>query len=204
MKYQIYKLLWGAHTQPMLDANGIIRPAYYRAQRRIPVITGSEQMKLDPTDTTFNDMVPGLDFLSAGAVMNTPFKGEPVPCDLAKTFEGKFAALDQKQEHTYQGLRASTGAGANAVSTPSSKAAASETSPMTGAPPPSIPEGKDRTKDFPEADENDYKVYKVSATEWFVYNGDDLSAPVNLEPLAGKPAVKALLDKILKKQSVRV
>lgn len=65
------------------------------------------------------------------------------------------------------------------------------------APTPTTPEGKDMTSKFPVAEEQDFKVYRNGGL-YFVYDADDLSAPVNEKGVA-KAKVAEVIKTALEK-----
>jgi len=65
--------------------------------------------------------------------------------------------------------------------------------PVTPVEDGALPEGREVTSKFPKAVDEDFRVFK-SKSGYFVYDVDDLTAPVNAEGVKNKSAVNEVIQ----------
>jgi hypothetical protein len=120
--------------------------------------------------------------------------------DLTKMFPGRFEVIDGKalvapEPMTKALVRPVKGRNQAAVDLDvTADAELDDNNPPPLAP--AKPEGKDVTKHFPKAVEEDFRVYKLQDGSYNVFDADDLSRPVNDEKLT-KPEINTCIRGVL-------
>jgi hypothetical protein len=108
--------------------------------------------------------------------------------DLDHMFPGKFEVLGDRVHSSAPAPVISTGGNVARNSAPQARPVEAEEEPEEANPPPlaakAKPTGRDVTKHFPKAVEEDFRVYKTPAGNYNVYDADNLAKPCNPRPIS--------------------